>query len=101
MDAENRGRVQTKFLALIATRDEFEMAGRFNARDVADYADLVFSAKEAFYKAQYPLTGLWLGFHDVTLVGFGKTRFGLRLEKDVRKLEKLLERVIRECLRKS
>ena len=28
-------------------------------------AALIFSAKEAFYKAQYPLTGEWLDFHDL------------------------------------
>lgn len=28
---------------------------------------LLFSAKEAFYKCQYPLTGEWLDFHDLTV----------------------------------
>ena len=28
-------------------------------------ATLLFAVKEAFYKAQFPLTGEWLGFHDV------------------------------------
>ncbi|MDP8984158.1 MAG: 4'-phosphopantetheinyl transferase superfamily protein [Pseudomonadota bacterium] len=28
-------------------------------------AALIFSAKEAFYKCQYPLTGQWLDFHDL------------------------------------
>ncbi len=28
-------------------------------------AALIFSAKEAFYKCQYPLTGEWLDFHDL------------------------------------
>ncbi|MEJ0008783.1 MAG: 4'-phosphopantetheinyl transferase superfamily protein [Steroidobacteraceae bacterium] len=28
-------------------------------------ATLIFSAKEAFYKCQYPLTGEWLGFEDL------------------------------------
>jgi len=28
---------------------------------------LLFSAKEAVYKAWYPLTGSWLGFEDVSL----------------------------------
>lgn len=31
------------------------------------HATRVFSAKEAFYKAQYPHTETYLGFHDVTL----------------------------------
>jgi 4'-phosphopantetheinyl transferase EntD len=29
------------------------------------FAATVFSAKEAFFKAQFPLTGTWLDFHDV------------------------------------
>src|SRR5450631_826261 len=28
----------------------------------------LFSAKEAFYKCQYPLTGEWLDFHDVCMI---------------------------------
>lgn len=31
------------------------------------YASILFSAKEAFYKAQYQLTHSWLGFHDVMI----------------------------------
>jgi 4'-phosphopantetheinyl transferase EntD len=40
------------------------------ARPHADYDELLilhFSAKEAYYKCQYPLTGEFLGFHDVEL----------------------------------
>jgi len=36
-----------------------------DARDV--HALLVFSAKEAYYKLQYPLTGRFLDFHDVEI----------------------------------
>jgi len=28
----------------------------------------MFGAKEAFYKAQFPVTEAWVGFHDVELV---------------------------------
>jgi len=34
-------------------------------RDPVDLPRLVFSAKEAVYKAWFPLTGRWLGFEDV------------------------------------
>ena len=30
-------------------------------------ATLIFAAKEAFYKCQYPLTAEWLNFNDVTV----------------------------------
>ncbi|HEY3659489.1 MAG TPA: 4'-phosphopantetheinyl transferase superfamily protein [Steroidobacteraceae bacterium] len=36
---------------------------------------LLFSAKEAFYKCQYPLVGEWLDFHDLRiLAAWGETR---------------------------
>ena len=47
---------------------EQEIARHLAGREVAQRtarAAALFSAKEAFYKCQYPLTGLRLGFHDV------------------------------------
>jgi 4'-phosphopantetheinyl transferase EntD len=37
---------------------------------------LLFAAKEAFYKCQYPLTGEWLDFHDIRIepLGWGGPR---------------------------
>jgi len=40
---------------------------RTSAEDQVDPSRLVFSAKEAVYKAWFPLTGRWLGFEDVEL----------------------------------
>jgi 4'-phosphopantetheinyl transferase EntD len=37
-----------------------------------DPVALVFSAKEAFYKAWYPLTGRWLDFEDVAVRAWGR-----------------------------
>jgi 4'-phosphopantetheinyl transferase EntD len=42
---------------------ERELAARWTAP--VDLPRLVFSAKEAVYKAWFPLTGRWLGFEDV------------------------------------
>jgi 4'-phosphopantetheinyl transferase EntD len=67
IDAERLGRVthelhERLFLpserAYLASLDE---AGRDEA------ATLMFGAKESFYKAQYPVTAAWVGFHDVEL----------------------------------
>ena len=33
--------------------------------DRVSWATVIFSAKEAFYKMQYPLTSRWVGFHEV------------------------------------
>lgn len=44
---------------------------------------LVFSAKESFYKAWYPITGQWLEFRDVTVtLTPGTTRFTISLRDD-------------------
>jgi 4'-phosphopantetheinyl transferase EntD len=47
--------------------------------DQAKGGVLIFAAKEAFYKCQYPLTREWLGFHDVVMLpvedGFEQGRF--------------------------
>lgn len=42
---------------------------------------LVFSAKEAFYKCQSPLTGEWLDFHDLCIepVAWGNSRSAFRV----------------------
>ncbi len=37
------------------------------AQQQAAAVTLLFSAKEAFYKCQYPLTGEWLDFHDLRI----------------------------------
>jgi 4'-phosphopantetheinyl transferase EntD len=55
------------------------------------YAALMFSAKEAFYKCQYGLTQQWLEFHDVTLdrasSDWRAGRFALRTQRRIPRLE--------------
>ena len=44
---------------------------------------LIFSAKEAVYKAWFPLTGEWLGFHDARLeLDAGRQRFAAHILVD-------------------
>ncbi|GAB2935000.1 MULTISPECIES: 4'-phosphopantetheinyl transferase family protein [unclassified Streptomyces] len=54
-----------------------------NWRQPVNWDRLIFSAKEAVYKAWRPLTGTWLGFHDVritpTPMTAGAGRFTVRL----------------------
>lgn len=46
-------------------------------------ATLIFSAKEAFYKMQYPVTGTWVGFQDVSVsVNREKGEWVIHLLKD-------------------
>ncbi|MEZ5411189.1 MAG: 4'-phosphopantetheinyl transferase superfamily protein [Acidimicrobiales bacterium] len=65
VDAEQLGRVGDHLYSRLFTPGEEAWLGRLPgpARDAA--ATAVFGAKEAFYKAQFPVTGAWVGFHDV------------------------------------
>jgi 4'-phosphopantetheinyl transferase EntD len=68
LDAEVRGRVRRELWDHVATAREitwFE-AARGEA-EACERATLMFSAKEAFYKAQFCVSAAWVGFHDVEL----------------------------------
>lgn len=83
IDAEVRARVTPRLWPQIATDSEiawFESAG--DAALACERATLLFSAKEAFYKAQFCLSQTFVGFHEVELV-FGPESFRVRLRNDV------------------
>ncbi len=65
LDAEPAGRVARKLWPKIATVTEQGWLLALGADLEARAATLLFCAKEAFYKCQYPATGRWLGFADV------------------------------------
>ncbi len=53
-------------------------------------AALLFSAKECFYKYQYPLTKLWVGFEDVEIeASLVENKFNIQLLKDIPSLGKI------------
>lgn len=60
-------------------------------RDQQDHsATLLFSAKECFYKYQYPLTKLWVGFEDVEIeASLHEGEFKIHLLKDIPSLGKI------------
>lgn len=63
IDLEVTGAVPPEIWDSVFTKDE---VAALNARAVAErgpLATLIFSAKEAFYKMQYPLTHQWVEFH--------------------------------------
>lgn len=65
IDIETIGRVEPKLWPTLFTERE---AGYFRSlppERVALETTLFFSAKESFYKCQYPLTQSWVGFQDV------------------------------------
>ncbi len=83
VDAEQLGRVGDHLYSRLFTPAEEAWLARLAGprRDAA--ATAVFGAKEAFYKAQFPLTGAWVGFHDVRahpIENADGTHDGYRLE---------------------
>ena len=87
VDAEQLGRVGDHLYSRLFTPAEEAWLARLPGarRDAA--ATAVFGAKEAFYKAQFPLTGAWVGFHDVRshpVENPDGTHAGYRLEPHTR-----------------
>jgi 4'-phosphopantetheinyl transferase EntD len=67
IDAERRGAVHRRLWRHIATDAELQWLESLVPARAADMAALVFSAKEAFFKCQFPLTREWLSFADVSV----------------------------------
>jgi 4'-phosphopantetheinyl transferase EntD len=67
LDIEIVGRVTSDLFPLVLTTREATFLSAMNAPERARAATIIFSAKEAFYKCQYPVTKRWLDFHDASL----------------------------------
>lgn len=65
VDAEALGAVSGKVSAAIFTESERAYLATLDIEARTATATLIFCAKEAFYKAQFRLTGAWIDFHDV------------------------------------
>jgi 4'-phosphopantetheinyl transferase EntD len=81
VDAEPDHSLPTGVLDAIATADERDaLCALASAAPEPSWDRLLFSAKESVYKAWFPLTGRWLGFHDadITIDAAGGT-FDVRL----------------------
>lgn len=82
VDCEVVGHVNHEIWATICTATESEWLASLPPPQRAPAVALLFSAKEAIYKCQYPLTGEWLDFHDLEALpeGFepGRGQLSLR-----------------------
>jgi 4'-phosphopantetheinyl transferase EntD len=68
IDAEPHGPLPDGVLRSVVAPGDTESLHRVTAGDPTTHWDrLLFSAKEAVYKAWFPLTGRWLGFNDARL----------------------------------
>jgi len=67
VDVETIGRVEEKLWPTLFTEKEADYFSSLAPDTVALETTLFFSAKESFYKCQYPLTKEWVGFQDVAI----------------------------------
>ena len=67
VDIEDWTRLRAKLEPSILTAEEIEALGPDRTEDRQIAAAAIFSAKESFYKCQYPLTSRYLGFHDAAV----------------------------------
>ena len=65
IDIETIGRVEPKLWPTLFTEQETRYFTSLPPETVALETTLFFSAKESFYKCQYPLTQSWVGLQDV------------------------------------
>ena len=78
IDAEVNAALSPDVARMICTQAEREAAAR---RPGINWPVLVFSAKESIYKAWYPRTLRWLGYHDAELTfDLDRHRFQARLQ---------------------
>jgi 4'-phosphopantetheinyl transferase EntD len=67
IDIETNGRVHEDMWRLLFTQREIEWLLRHDKKQTALISTIFFSLKEAFYKLQYPLTGVYLDFPEVEI----------------------------------
>ncbi|HUN26824.1 MAG TPA: 4'-phosphopantetheinyl transferase superfamily protein [Steroidobacteraceae bacterium] len=67
IDAEPSDSVHARLWRTIATEAELAQLAGLPERAAWERATLLFSAKESFFKCQYPLTRQWLNFRDVSV----------------------------------
>ncbi len=67
VDVEQLGRLKPVLWPRILTAADSLWLKNQELSKQNDLATLIFSAKEAFYKYQYPLTKKWLGFQDLSM----------------------------------
>lgn len=65
VDCEIVGHVSEDIWETICTPAELRWLDSLPAAERIPAVTMIFSAKEAFYKFQYPVTGEWMDFHDL------------------------------------
>ena len=65
LDIEHTNRLHSRVWRFVLTNREQEWVAQCCSTTQRDWATMIFSAKECFYKFQYPITQTWFGFLDV------------------------------------
>lgn len=86
LDCEVEGRVREELWRHVCTPCEADWLRSLPVAEQPVAATLIFSAKEAFYKCQYPLTHERLNFHDarIDVLGWGAARGAFEVHADRR-----------------
>lgn len=91
VDVETTGSVVPELWPHICTSAEASWLDALAETERGKFAALIFSAKEAFYKCQYGVTGQWLEFHDIALAFHSNDAqtgsFSVRSVKGIRLLQ--------------
>jgi 4'-phosphopantetheinyl transferase EntD len=82
LDSEVVGQVPVEIWSAVCVPEEMAWLASLPDSARAAGVTLIFSAKEAFYKCQYPLVREWLDFHDVKveLLGWGTAKGEFRVD---------------------
>lgn len=76
LDLEDVSLIENSIVTEICTADDLEESGKFDKGIRHLLPNIVFGAKEAFYKAYFPLTRRFLNFRDVSIEFGEKERCG-------------------------
>lgn len=71
LDCEVVGKITSDIWESISRPEEMQWIQSLPPPQQAAGVALIFAAKEAFYKCQYPLTAEWLDFHDIRVQALG------------------------------
>jgi enterobactin synthetase component D / holo-[acyl-carrier protein] synthase len=87
LDSERSGAPTPDIWSTLCRSDELAWVESLQPEERPAAATLIFSAKEAVYKCQYPITGEWLDFHDLHIEvldwGQRRGRFVVRPTRDI------------------
>jgi 4'-phosphopantetheinyl transferase EntD len=93
LDIEIIGRVEQELWELVFTSTERNFLKQLTPELAALYSTVIFSAKECFYKLQYPLTKIYIDFKDVE-ISIEEEMLKITFVKGFEKISELFQNVV-------